>query len=103
MMLWPCLYSPSGASPRRKLHTLSSIGPHILGNSAHVVAAATTAVGVGSTVFTVTSTVMARSIRRSRDPHVTIRRSTLRHHHRMASLTGGFKTAAIASLPLDGI
>jgi hypothetical protein len=58
---------------------LSSIGPHILGNSAHVVAAATTAVGVGSTVFTVTSTVMARSIRRSRDQHVTIRRSPLRY------------------------
>src|SRR5580704_13122727 len=81
MMLWPCLYSPSGASPRRKPHTLSSIGPHILGNSAHVVAAATTAVGVGSTVFTVTSTVKTRSLRRSRDQHE-YPPEPLRHHHR---------------------
>jgi hypothetical protein len=38
-----------------KLQTASSIGPHVFGNSAHVVVAATTAVGVGSTVFTATS------------------------------------------------
>src|SRR5215472_4833688 len=62
MMLWPRWYSPSGASLRRKLHTLSSIGPHILGNSGHVAAATTTAVGVGWTVLIVTSTVMARII-----------------------------------------
>ena len=45
-------------TPRRKLHTWSSIGFHSAGNSAHVTAAATTAVGVGSTVFTLTPTVI---------------------------------------------
>jgi GNAT acetyltransferase-like protein len=41
---------------------LSSIGRHIFEKSAYVVVAATTAVGVGSTDFTVTWTVMARTI-----------------------------------------
>src|SRR5690348_3257367 len=63
MMLCPCVYSPSRAPPRRKPHTLSSIGPHVFENSAHVVAAATTAVGVGSTVFAVTSTGTPQSVR----------------------------------------
>src|ERR1700733_13139095 len=58
MTLCPCRYSPSGAPPRRKLHTWSSIGRHSTGNSAHVTAAATTAVGVGSTVFTLAPTVI---------------------------------------------
>src|ERR1700752_4763278 len=62
MTLCPCLYSSSGASARRKRQTLSSIGPHIFGKSAHVVAAATTAVGVASTVFTVTSTLTSRIV-----------------------------------------
>ena len=47
-----------GPPPRRKPHTWSSIGLHSAGNSAHVTAAATTAVGVGSTVFTLTPTVI---------------------------------------------
>src|ERR1700722_9921320 len=61
------LVEPLRSPAPKKLHTWSSSGPHIFGNSAHVAAAATTAVGVGSTVFTVTSTVMARSIRLSGD------------------------------------
>jgi hypothetical protein len=51
---------------------LSSIGPHIFGNSAHAAVAAITAVAVGATVVAVTSTVMARSIRRGRDQQVAI-------------------------------
>jgi hypothetical protein len=50
------------------LHTSSSIGPHVFGKSDDDDAATTTAVCVGSTVFTVKSTVMARSIRRGRQP-----------------------------------
>src|SRR2546427_10402453 len=68
MMLWPCWKSPSGASPRRKLHTASSIGFHTFGNSAQVVAATTTAVGVGSTAFTATSTAIVWTIAPSRSP-----------------------------------
>src|SRR5665213_2586098 len=97
MMLWPCSYSPLGASPRRKLHTLSSIGPHIWGKSAHVAAATTTAVCVGSTVLTVTSTVMARSLRRShdaylphQDPHrLPDRACPPRAEHHLASAASG--------------
>src|SRR5215472_3985798 len=55
MTLCPCVQRPPAALPRRKRHTWSSIGPHRFGNSAQVVAAATTAVGAGSTVFSVTS------------------------------------------------
>src|SRR5579859_5961175 len=78
MTLWPCLYSPSGASARRKLHTLSSIGPHIFGNSAHGVAAITTAVGVRSTVFRVTSTLIPRIVGR---PAVAVYPCPVPGHH----------------------
>src|SRR5580698_7180718 len=80
MTLCPCRYSPSGALPRRKLHTWSSSCTQSPGNSTHVVVAATTAVGVGSTLFAVTSTAMMRSIRRGRLVERTCRGGHLGHH-----------------------